>query len=81
MACGVVRPTKVEVSLETKNQTREKVLAIVETLLRENGAIECGIMAHFSMTLGEGSERKVGSDPGPELKKLGVTSVKSTKAD
>jgi hypothetical protein len=75
MACTVKRPVKLEVSLETKNQTREKVHEIVDALLRENGVIECGIMGAFSMTLREASP-----DPAPELKKQGVTSVKTIEA-
>jgi hypothetical protein len=50
MACGTGRPVKFEVALDTKGQTREKVQAIVESLLRQNNAIECGIMAAFSVT-------------------------------
>ena len=78
MAC-LVQPGKFEVSLETKNQTREKVLAAVDAILRQNGAIECGLLGAFSVSLGEGSERKGGSAPGPELTKHGVTSLKTTK--
>lgn len=78
MACGTGRPVKVEVSLETKDQTHEKVMAAIDALLRQNGAIECGIMGHFSFSLGESSARKLDSDPGPELKKHGVTSLKTT---
>jgi hypothetical protein len=78
MACSVKRPVTLEVSLATENQTREKIFAAIDALLRENGAIECGIMAAFSMSLGEGSKQKVGSAPGPELTKLGVTSLKTT---
>jgi hypothetical protein len=80
MGCTVLKDVAVEVSLDTRNQTREKVTQIVEHLLRSNGAIECGILGFLSFRLGEGSDRKVGSDPEPELKKLGVTSVKTTKS-
>jgi hypothetical protein len=80
MACGVVRPVEIEVSLDTKNQTRENVIAIVERILNANGAIECGLMGHFTVALGASSERPpAGGDPGPELKKLGVTSLKKTE--
>jgi hypothetical protein len=77
MAC-TVPSVRVEVSLDTHQQTREKVLAIVDALLRENGAIECGIMGAFSLALGEKSSRELGTLPGPELKRLGVTSLKTT---
>jgi len=80
MSCGKVRSARVEVSLHTHEQTREKVHALVDALLRENGAIECGIMGYFSFALGEGSNHELGSDPGPELKKHGVISVKTTEA-
>jgi hypothetical protein len=66
-----------EVALNTQGQTRENVIAVVEALLRQNGAIECGIMAFFSIGLGEGSA-ELGSDPGPELRKHGVISLKTT---
>jgi hypothetical protein len=79
MPCSVPRPVEIEVSLDTKNQTREQVIAIVESILGANGAIQCGIMGHFSVTLGQGEDRKLGTDPGPELKKLGVTSLKKTE--
>jgi hypothetical protein len=79
MACGVPRPVKMEVALNTQGQTRQSVIEVVEALLRLNGAIECGIMAYFSIGLGEGSA-ELGSDPGPELKKHGVISLKTTNA-
>lgn len=79
MACGVPRPVKMEVALNTQGQTRQSVIEVVEALLRLNGAIECGIMAYFSIGLGEGSA-ELGSDPGPELKKHGVISLKTTDA-
>jgi hypothetical protein len=68
-----------EVALNTQGQTRQSVIEVVEALLRLNGAIECGIMAYFSIGLGEGSA-ELGSDPGPELKKHGVISLKTTDA-
>jgi len=78
MACTVKRPVTLEVSLETKNQTREKVFAAIDALLRENGAIECGLLGAFSIHLSESSEHRGGSAPAPELAKLGVTSLKTT---
>jgi hypothetical protein len=80
MACTVKRPVQLEVSLETKGQTRDKVAAIVDALLRQNGVIECGIMGYISIALGKGSDEKLGTDPGPELKKDGVISVRTTEA-
>ena len=74
MACGTGRPVKFEVALDTKGQTRDKVQAIVESLLRQNNAIECGIMANFSVTFSECA----GVEETPDMKKLGVLSV--TKA-
>lgn len=79
MACGVPRPVKMEVALNTNGQTRQQVIEVVDALLRLNGAIECGIMAYFSVGLGEGSG-ELGSDPGSELRKLGVMSLKTTDA-
>jgi hypothetical protein len=78
MACEIQRTVKVEASLDTKHQTHEKVMQAIDALLRQNGAIECGIMGHFSFTLGPSPEQKLGSDPGPELKKHGVTSLKTS---
>jgi hypothetical protein len=77
MAC-TKRPTALEVSLDTKNQTPEKIHAAIDALLKANGAIECGLLAFLSMRLGEGSEQKGGSAPSPELAKAGVTSLKTT---
>jgi hypothetical protein len=79
MACSVPRPVEIGVFVDTKNQTHEQVLAIVDSILRANGAIECGIMAHFSITLGKRSEPRPESDPSPDLKKLGVTSLTKTE--
>ena len=75
MACTppVVR---YDVSLDTKDQTREKIHEAIDALLRQNGAFECGIMAYFSFTLGEAA--KTETHPAPELKKQGVTSVTTT---
>jgi hypothetical protein len=79
MPCGVPSAVKMEVALNTEGQTRESVIEIVDQLLRMNGTIECGIMAYFSIGLGDGSAQ-LGSDPGPELKRLGVMSLKTTTA-
>jgi hypothetical protein len=49
MACSVHFDT-VELKIDKKNQTREKVHEMVDQLLRENGAIECGIMAALTVT-------------------------------
>ena len=77
MACAV-HPVKMEVALNTKDQTRQSVIAVVEALLRQHGVVECGIMGFLSIGLGEGSERELGSDPGVELKKHGVISLRTT---
>jgi hypothetical protein len=78
--CGDGRPGPVrfEVSLDTKDQTHEKVMAIMNALLRENLAIECGIMAQFSFELGRNSGEQVGSEVAPDLKKNGVISMTKT---
>ena len=80
--CGDGRPGPVrfDVALETKDQTHEKVMAIFDRLLRENLAIECGIMAQFSFSLGRDSGEQVGSEVSPELKRDGVISVTKTAA-
>ena len=82
MACSVGprHSVGVEVTLDTRGQTREKVLAAVDAILRQNGLIECGIMGFLSMRLGEGSAQELGSEPDPELKKHGVVLVKTTEA-
>lgn len=80
MACTVRRPVQVEVAVNTEGQTREKVIELVDALLRQNGAIECGIMGFFSIALGGDSSGKLGSDPGPDLKKLGVTSLRTARS-
>jgi hypothetical protein len=76
MACEV-RPGKFEVALNTNGQTHQSVIEVVEALLRQNGAIECGIMAYFSIGLGE-SSAELGSDPNAELKRHGAISLKTT---
>jgi hypothetical protein len=80
MACTVKHPVQLEVSLDTKGQTREKVTAIVDALLRQHGVIECGLLGYFSLALGKGSEEKLGSVPGSDLKKDGVLAVRTTEA-
>jgi hypothetical protein len=49
MACTVRRET-VELKIDVKNQTREKVHEMLDQLLRENGAIECGLMGGMTVT-------------------------------
>jgi len=78
MACQVVRAVNVEVALDTKDQTRAKVVEMVEALLRQNNVIECGIMTRFSITLAEGPTRAQQMTPSTELKNLGVVSLTST---
>jgi hypothetical protein len=78
MACDV-RPVEISASLDTRNQTHEQVIALVEHIFRVNGVIECGLMGHVSFTFGQNLEKPAGGDPGPELKKLGVTSLKKTE--
>jgi hypothetical protein len=73
-------PVRFSVSLDTKDQTHEKVMAVVDALLRENLAIECGIMAEFSFELGRASNEQAGSEVAPELKRNGVISLKKTAA-
>ncbi|MGB8769736.1 MAG: hypothetical protein WCC92_08980 [Candidatus Korobacteraceae bacterium] len=55
MACTVVRE-RVELKIEAKHQTREKVHEMLDQLLRENGAIECGIMAGLTVTFEKPAE-------------------------
>jgi hypothetical protein len=80
MACGTGRPVEFEVTLDTKGQTREKVQKIVEALLIRNNAVECGIMARFSMSFADSSTPMRESVPGSELEKLGVVSLKTSAA-
>ena len=49
MACTVVQD-RVELKIDTKNQTREKVHEMLDKLLRDNGAIECGVMHQLTVT-------------------------------
>jgi hypothetical protein len=78
MACGVVRAVNIEVALDTKDQTSDKVHKIVEALLRQNNVIECGIMARFSMTFAENPGGEQPMEASTELKKLGVASLMTT---
>ncbi len=78
MTCQVAHSGSVEVALDVKDQTRAKVTEIVEAILRQNNAFECGIMARFSMTFAEGPGRMQEMAPSPELKKLGVVSLTSS---
>jgi hypothetical protein len=78
MACTVVRPGTVEFTVDTKNQTHETVMALVETVMRQYNIIECGIMARFSITVADDAGRIQDPAPGADLKKLGVVSMSST---
>ena len=73
MACGTT-PVRIEAALNTKGQTRQHVIEIVEAILRQNNAIECGIMAHLTVELNPGA----GREPEAGLKKLGVLSLEKT---
>ena len=82
MACTVPhRAVEIEVALDTKDQTRERVKEIVEAILARNNAIECGIMGYFSIRLGEAADHKHLHDPGEELKGKGVRAIKTTELD
>lgn len=74
MACTVERAMTIDIALDTKGQTRKHVEDIVEAILRQNNAIECGIMARLTMELNPSTQR----EPTAELKKLGVLSVDKT---
>jgi len=79
MACTVLRAANYEVALDTTNQTRQKVIEVVDALLRQTGgSIECGILGYLSIGLGAESSNTLGRDPGPELAKHGVLSLKAT---
>jgi len=79
MACTVRRAVQLEVSVNTKNQTREQVHALVDELLRQQGIVECGIMGYFSLALGHNSDAKLGAEPDGELKKRGAIALRSTE--
>ena len=49
MAC-VVRADKAEIKIDKKNQTHDKIHELLDQLLRENGAVECGIMGALTIT-------------------------------
>ena len=55
MACTVRRET-MELKIDPKHQTREKVHELLDQLLRENGAIECGIMGALTVTFEKPTE-------------------------
>jgi hypothetical protein len=80
MACTVNKFDTVEVSLQTQGQTREKIVAMVETMLRQAGVVECGIMGGFFMRFGEDVKVQAGPDLAADLRNLGVVSVKTTQA-
>jgi hypothetical protein len=65
---------RIEAALDTRGQTRQQVIDIVDALLRQNGAIECGIMAYLAMEL-RPPEQSPSSD---DLQKLGVLSLQTT---
>lgn len=74
MACGTPTPVRIEAALETKGQTRQQVIDIVDAILRQNNAIECGIMAYLSVELNASARQ----EPAADLKKLGVLSLAKT---
>jgi hypothetical protein len=74
MACGKPTPVRIEAALDIKGQTRQQVIDIVDAILRQNNAIECGIMAYLSVELNAGAQH----EPNADLKKLGVVSLDTT---
>jgi hypothetical protein len=80
MACGVVRPGTVEFTVDTSQQTHDQVIELINKVMAQYAIIECGIMARFSITLGEGADGIREVTPSAELKKLGVISMNSTAA-
>ena len=78
--CGKVTPVSVEVTFNPKDQTREKLNEVVDVVMRQFAVAECGIMGKFTFTLEGSSGRLQEMPPSAELKKLGVTSIKSTAA-
>lgn len=80
MGCEVVRPGTIEFTVDTKQQTHDQVMALIETVMRQYAIVECGIMARFSITLAAGASGIEEVTPSTELKKLGVVSMNSTAA-
>lgn len=80
MGCEVVRPGTIEFTVDTKQQTHDQVMDLLQTVMRQYAIIECGIMARFSITLGDGAAGIRDVAPSAELKKLGVVSMNSTAA-
>ena len=80
MGCEVVRPGTVEFTVDTKQQTHDQVMELLETVMRQYAIIECGIMARFSITLGDGAAGIRDVTPSAELKRLGVVAMNSTAA-
>ncbi len=58
------------VSLATHGQTKEKVLALVSSLLVHGQCLTCGRLVRFDVTFAV--------DPPPELAQLGVTAIATT---
>jgi hypothetical protein len=56
MACGKVGTGKLQFKLDTKNQTREKIHEMLDQLLRENNAIECGLMHELMVSFEKPAE-------------------------
>ena len=77
MACEVP-PHTVELILDTKGQTSDKIRALFEEMLRINNVIECGIMQRFSVTFAPSPGQLHDKTPSPALKKLGVVSMQTT---
>jgi hypothetical protein len=80
MGCEVVHPGTIEFTVDTKQQTHDQVMSLIETVMRQYAIVECGIMARFSITLGDGAAAIQEVTPSAELKKLGVVSMNSTAA-
>lgn len=80
MGCEVVRPGTVEFTLDTSHQTHDQVVELINKVMAQYAIIECGIMARFSITLGDGAAGIKEMTPSAELKKLGVISMNSTAA-
>ena len=69
MACTVPVEKFAEVVMDTHGQTREQVHAVLDRLLNQAAAIECGIMGFLSFRLGGDLSDERGTD--------GVVSVKT----
>jgi hypothetical protein len=58
MANEAVRSVTIEVALDTKNQTRDRVVEALDLILRRGGCPHCGLMGVVAAKLAESPTQK-----------------------